>query len=235
VIAYLKESGLYDSSIIVFTADHGENLYDHGLDLGHGEHFRGEWATHVPLIIKFPENRARHIRVKSYSGVSEQVDFLPTVLDALGLPAKGDYPGISMMPIAEGKRESVEKIAYAETGIWFVDTGSQFFQKQRIMYPDVSRLCRVEGRGNQIVLKEEYRELIILAKHRTVFDGRFKLIYIPTREGVRWELYRIGDASFTNLYREDHPEFRRLYRYLAGFEERYEKARVVHGFFLTEP
>ena len=85
VIAHLKRRGLYDNSIVVFTADHGENLYDHGLDLGHGEHFRGEYATHVPMIVKFHDGYAPRVRVSRYDGVVQQIDFAPTLLDVMGL------------------------------------------------------------------------------------------------------------------------------------------------------
>ncbi|MDY6970549.1 MAG: sulfatase-like hydrolase/transferase, partial [Spirochaetota bacterium] len=84
IIDDLKNKGLYDNSIIIIKSDHGENLYDYGLDIGHGEHFRGEFATHIPLIIKFHKNYAANVKTKNYDGIVEQVDFLPTMLDILG-------------------------------------------------------------------------------------------------------------------------------------------------------
>jgi arylsulfatase A-like enzyme len=48
----LKASGTYDDSLIVITADHGEELFDHGgMDHGHSLH---EEVLHVPLLVKWP-------------------------------------------------------------------------------------------------------------------------------------------------------------------------------------
>ena len=210
LIRNLKDKGLYDNTIIIFTSDHGENIYDHGLDLGHGQHFRGELATHVPFIIKFHKSYDKNVKTKHYDGIVEQIDFLPTILDVLGIDWEEDVNGISFKDVIEGKRTTIKKIAYSESGIWFVDSGDQFFQEQRIRYPDVSRLCRIDDRDNEIVLREEYKELKNIAKHRAVFDERYKLIYIPTRDGILFELYRMGDNNFKNLYYRDHPQFRRL-------------------------
>lgn len=234
IVKYLKENNLYDNSIIIFTADHGENLYDNNLDIGHGEHFRGEYATHVPFIIKFHKEYSKQVSVKNYDGIMEQVDFAPTLTNILGLKNAAQFTGVSFKRVIEGKSGNIPRIAYAETGIWFVNTGDQFFQRQRIMYPDVSALCEIEEPDYNVVLKKKYNGLINIAKHRTVFDDKYKMIYIPTRDGVQFELYRRGDGSFTNLYRKEHPEFIRLYRHLKDIMTRYDNAKIINGIFIPE-
>ncbi len=52
ILKYLKQTGLYDKSLIIFTSDHGEALYEHQT-FGHGYNVYPE-TIHVPLIIKFP-------------------------------------------------------------------------------------------------------------------------------------------------------------------------------------
>ncbi len=233
IVAHLKRRGLYDDSIIVFTADHGENLYDHGLDLGHGEHFRGEYATHVPMVIKFQREYAPAARLRGYEEVVQQVDFAPTMLDVLGMEA-ADMDGISYRSVIEGKAARIPRIAYAETGIWFVAEGPQFFQRMRIRYPDVSVLCGLVEPGKDVVLKDEYRDLITIAKYRTVFDETHKLIYMPTRDGVRYELLRRGDMKFVNRAREESAAFARLERALRETVLRSEKVTAVNGFFIPK-
>ncbi len=49
----LRDLGVWDDTMIVFTADHGEELYDHQ-GYGHG-HAVWEEVVHVPLVIKFPK------------------------------------------------------------------------------------------------------------------------------------------------------------------------------------
>ncbi len=235
VIAHLKRRGLYDDSIIVFTADHGENLYDHGLDLGHGEHFRGEYATRVPMIIKFHGRYMPAARIREYGGVAQQVDFAPTVLDILGMKdATADMAGISFRGVVEGRVVRIPRTAYAETGIWFVAEGGQFFQRTRIRYPDVSVLCGLTEPDKDVVLKDEYRDLINIAKYRTVFDENHKLVYMPTREGVRYELLRRGDTTFTNRATTDPAAFARLDRVLRETVLRHENVTVVNGLFIPK-
>ncbi len=234
VIAHLRRRGLYDNSIIVFTADHGENLYDHGLDLGHGEHFRGEYATHVPMIVKFHDGYAKKVRIKRYGGVVQQVDFAPTLLDILGLGGDGETAGISCRDVLEGRTARIPRVAYAETGIWFVAEGGQFFQRMRVLYPDVSVLCGLEGPEMDVVLKDEYRDLVTIAKHRAVFDGVHKLVYMPTRDGVRYELLRRGDFEFKDRARSEPEVFARLERELGKTVQRYERVSIINGLFIPQ-
>ena len=60
-IEWLKESGRYDRTTIVLTSDHGEEFYEHG-GWWHGTALYGE-STHVPLIIKLPEQELASKRV----------------------------------------------------------------------------------------------------------------------------------------------------------------------------
>jgi len=235
IIDCLKSRGLYENSIVLFTADHGENLYDRGLDLGHGEHFRGDFVTRVPLIVKFHDAYREKVAIKDYHGLLRQVDLAPTLLEALGIDDGGRFSGESFTAPLEGRADAASRIGFAETGIWFVDRGEQFFQKQRILYPDVSVLCGLEMPGYTIALKEEYRELITIAKHRTVFDRDYKLVYIPTRDGVHYELYRRADMEFNNLYYPGHPEAVRLRVWLEKFMREREKARVVNHLYIPCP
>jgi len=77
----LKTRGLYDSSAIVFTADHGEGLGQHGW-VDHGPIY--EEDIHVPLIIKLPG--ASSHRGERRTGLAALIDVLPTLVGALDLP-----------------------------------------------------------------------------------------------------------------------------------------------------
>lgn len=52
ILDRVHEEGLWDETLVVVTADHGELLGEHDL-LGHGQLF--EESVHVPLVVKFPE------------------------------------------------------------------------------------------------------------------------------------------------------------------------------------
>ncbi len=71
----LREEGLYDRSVIVVTADHGEGLNQHGWHTHGGTHAE---QLHVPLVIRFPE--AEWNRPSRFRGLVSTVDILPTAL-----------------------------------------------------------------------------------------------------------------------------------------------------------
>jgi arylsulfatase A-like enzyme len=86
-----------DDTMVVFTADHGEEMWDHG-KIGHGQSLREE-LIHVPLLISyaplFPPGKVVN------EGV-EIIDLLPTIVDALGGKAPPDAQGESLIALAQG-------------------------------------------------------------------------------------------------------------------------------------
>jgi arylsulfatase A-like enzyme len=77
----LKRRGLYDQTMIVLTADHGEEFHEHG-GWWHGTTLYDE-QTNVPLIIKPAGGGARGAAV---TDLVASLDIAPTILTATGLP-----------------------------------------------------------------------------------------------------------------------------------------------------
>jgi arylsulfatase A-like enzyme len=98
IIDHMRQTGLADRTLVVFNADHGEMLGDHGL-LYKGGYFYDE-VVHVPLILRAPGKIAGGKRVKS---LVEEIDLLPTVLDVLGVPTP---PGVQGRNLLTGKPRS---------------------------------------------------------------------------------------------------------------------------------
>ncbi len=93
----LDELGLWDETLVVFTADHGDFLGDHWL--GEKEHFY-DTVQQVPLIVAAPGCAHRGVRDRR---LVEAIDVVPTTLDALGLPPERHrVEGISLMPLLAG-------------------------------------------------------------------------------------------------------------------------------------
>jgi arylsulfatase A-like enzyme len=93
----LKRDGLYDNSIIVVTADHGEAFLDHD-GLEHGGSLYQE-LIRVPLIIKAPAVRGG----QEIDDLVEIVDVAPTILAALGIETDANMSGHSFYePLARG-------------------------------------------------------------------------------------------------------------------------------------
>jgi len=90
VLESLRRKGELDRTLIVFTADHGESLGEHG-ETTHSL-FLYDATTHVPLLFRHPA-LAKNKRVAE---VVSSTDIVPTVLDLLGVEGPGDYDGVSL-------------------------------------------------------------------------------------------------------------------------------------------
>ncbi len=90
-ITRLKEAGLYDNSLIIVTADHGE-AFGERKHIEHGTSVYQD-QVNVPLIIKYPSNNRKAVIEQYVSGV----DIMPTVLDTLGYEIPEDVQGVSLL------------------------------------------------------------------------------------------------------------------------------------------
>ena len=97
LLDFLATEKLLERTFVVVSADHGEELWEHG-SFFHGQSLYDE-LLHVPLLMRFPG--AEH----AGGVVAEPVrslDIVPTIADVLDLPAFPDFEGISLVPLAGG-------------------------------------------------------------------------------------------------------------------------------------
>ena len=87
--------GLIDNSIIVFTADHGENLGEHHF-FTHGHPY--EPSLHIPLIIHFPEDRWAGTRIEE---IVENTDIMPTLMDLADVKIPENLSGRTLLPLID--------------------------------------------------------------------------------------------------------------------------------------
>jgi hypothetical protein len=92
VLAALTSRGLARETLVVVTADHGEELTEHGALLSHGRTLYRE-LVRIPLILGEPGSQRRG---SAHTSAVQLIDLFPTVLDALGQPP-GDVPGHSLL------------------------------------------------------------------------------------------------------------------------------------------
>ena len=98
LVAHLEKIGHKDDTMIILTADHGEEMYEHG-KIGHGQSLHEE-LVHVPLAIYYPPLFPAGKLVDE--GV-EVIDILPTIAEALGQPIPKEAQGESLIAIAQGQ------------------------------------------------------------------------------------------------------------------------------------
>lgn len=95
IVNMLKERGLYDETLLVITADHGEEFGEHGV-------YRDHWSTYegtqrIPLIIKPPADSTASPGIRDQ--LVTNVDLAPTLADIAGFDAPRAWHGRSLKPL----------------------------------------------------------------------------------------------------------------------------------------
>ena len=116
VIDALKEKGMYDDTLILFTSDHGDMQGDFG---AFGKRTMMDPACHVPFILHVP-GHGHEVR----SDVCSLVDVAPTLLSYAGIPYDpGEYDGIDLL--REKRREYVfSQYESGKNGVYMVTDGA---------------------------------------------------------------------------------------------------------------
>lgn len=105
VVDTLRNAGVYDQTLFVVTADHGETLGQHG-DYGHGTLY--EPVIRVPLIMRLPHTLPAGRVVSEFA---QHKDVFPTIQELTGAlegpdfagDARNDADGHSLLPLIEGQ------------------------------------------------------------------------------------------------------------------------------------
>ena len=164
VMRALHSSRLADDTVVLFVADHGEALGDHGL-WGKGPyHFDG--VIRVPFLVSWPGRTAPG---SVHEGVTSFLDLAPTILDLAGIPialgpapdlpeapgAPPAWPGRSLVPVLEGQDTATDTSALVE-----MDEDYLGF-KMRTLVTEQYRLTTYSGQpyGEMFDLKEDPHEL----------------------------------------------------------------------------
>lgn len=104
-------------TLIVFTADHGEGLGEHG-EAMHNR-FVYNSTLHVPLIVVLDGTIDARLRIRANVG---HVDLLPTVLDLLAIDKPRGLDGRSLATVLAGKSaELAMRPHYSETLVWSLE------------------------------------------------------------------------------------------------------------------
>jgi choline-sulfatase len=108
LVAWLKGAGVWERTLVVLLADHGESLGEHG-EKAH-TFFVYDATQHVPLIVRTPWGD--HGRNRSQVST---VDVMPTVLDLVGLPPQPAIDGRSLARLVLHPAAGTPEVAYSET------------------------------------------------------------------------------------------------------------------------
>ncbi|SMO80994.1 Arylsulfatase A [Fodinibius sediminis] len=95
VLDYLKENGLYENTLVVYTSDQGFYMGEHGW---FDKRFMYEQSMRTPLLMKFPEGMDTRREVDE---LVQNIDYAPTLLDLAGVKVPEDMQGRSMVPLVQ--------------------------------------------------------------------------------------------------------------------------------------
>jgi hypothetical protein len=111
LLATVRELGLDRETLVVFTSDHGEELYERNHYFSHSASIY-DTVLKAPLLFRWPgvipEGRWR-------GGVVESIDIAPTILDLAGIEAPPQFEGQSLARwIRSGSEPSEPALAFSE-------------------------------------------------------------------------------------------------------------------------
>jgi arylsulfatase A-like enzyme len=115
VLDRVAEMGLLRNTMIIFTADHGEEFWEHR-DVSHGHTYFNE-LVNVPMIIRLPDGYP--VPRKRVETQVRLIDVAPTILDFLGLPPMEQAEGQSLLPLIQGAEEPANRPAFYESMIYY--------------------------------------------------------------------------------------------------------------------
>ncbi len=120
LVAELKTSGLWKSSTVMITSDHGEEFLDHGFVSHHFRSAMAEELIRVPLLVK-PSRGETFEPGQRVEAVVRMVDFAPTLLDYAGVDedsyAEAHMDGTSLRTLVEGQ-QTRDRTAFISTIEW---------------------------------------------------------------------------------------------------------------------
>lgn len=108
LVEQLKADGLYDNTIIIYLADNGYFLGNHGL--GHKVTMNEE-SVRVPMFIHSP---LLPVKPGKSDSLVSSLDVYPTILDLAGVPAPSHLMGKSLVPILKDPSDKVRDAVITE-------------------------------------------------------------------------------------------------------------------------
>ena len=111
ILNVLRNLGVYDDTILVITADHGEEFFEHGW-LSHRRTLYDE-SIHIPLIMRYPPEIPAGVVVEQMVRI---VDVAPTILSLAKIPKPENF-GTSSFEVPHAERDLTGLI---QNGSWGV-------------------------------------------------------------------------------------------------------------------
>jgi choline-sulfatase len=128
VLQALKDSGLDENTIVIYTSDHGENKGDHGLWWKNNMY---EHSAKVPAIFHFP---AKWQGNQSRKGVCSHVDIVSTIAELAGAKVPEEWDGDSLLSYFDNSNRSWKDFAISEYYAHNIASGFTMYREGTFKY-----------------------------------------------------------------------------------------------------
>lgn len=192
LVKALKETGLYDDSIIVFTSDHGELFGAHGR---RAKNIFYEEAVRVPFLVRW---KGRLQENASCDTCLNTVDIMPTLLTMMDLPVPKAVEGTDLSPCLLTGGENGEGSLMMCTGPTAVFGDGNEWRAYRTK------------RYTYAIFKSDGQELLFdnvadpLQMHNLIADPAFENIREELKARMAKKMSEIGDTFENNTWYRDH-------------------------------
>lgn len=159
IVNHLKETGQYDNTLIIFTADHGAMTNRKGYQT---KMMMFEHSARVPFLVKMPRQKEMH---KVESPIS-LIDLLPTIFDAMQVDIPESFDGKSLLPVMQGEAKPSPVVIQwhpINPGKWEQTFGKKEI-RERVSAARFNNAisqkmrCWVDPAGFKLVLTDNYKD-----------------------------------------------------------------------------
>ena len=106
---YLKENGLLENTVVIYTSDQGFFMGEHGY---FDKRYMYEESFRTPLLVRMPDCCKDVLRGADVDGFVQNIDHAPTFLELAGAPIPEDIQGESYLQLLKGDRKGWRKSLY---------------------------------------------------------------------------------------------------------------------------
>lgn len=153
IVKALKECGRYENTLIVFTSDHGDFAGAYGI-LGKSW-CMDDCLLRIPLIVKAPD-----CVPGQSAALVQNVDILPTLLEAAGITAPARMQGVSFLPIMRGDAKKSRDMVFAYNEF---SNGDRTLRQAALRHGDWKYVHSGTGHEQLYDLRSDPREVVNMA------------------------------------------------------------------------